>query len=124
MTESRKGSVILAAVTIPVLFAAMIQLSARIEARIAELEPGKDVLNVASPKLIRQMSMGYHGLLADIYWTRAVQYYGGKRRDEDANFPLLEPLLDITVTLDPQLLVAYKFGAMFLAEPPDRKSVV
>lgn len=120
MTNSRKGSVIIAAVAIPVLFAAMIPLSERIEARIAELEPGKDVLNVASPKLIRQMSLGYHGLMANIYWTRVVQYYGGKRRDEDANFPLLETLLDITVTLDPHMLVAYKFGAMFLAEPPPK----
>jgi len=117
---SRARPIILAVVTIPVLFAAMVPLSQRIEARIAELEPGKDVLNVASPKLIRQMSLGYHGLMADIYWTRVVQYYGGKRRDQDANFPLLEPLLDITVTLDPHFLAAYKFGAMFLAEPPPK----
>ncbi len=120
MTSPRKGSVIVAAVAIPVMFAAMIPLSERIEARIADLDPGKDVLNVASPKLIRQMSLGYHGLMANIYWTRVVQYYGGKRRDEDANLPLLEPLLDITVTLDPHLLIAYKFGAMFLAEPPPK----
>ena len=27
------------------------------------------------------MSLGYDGLLADIYWTRAVQYFGGKHHD-------------------------------------------
>ncbi|MGH9779136.1 MAG: tetratricopeptide repeat protein, partial [Candidatus Acidiferrales bacterium] len=31
---------------------------------------------------------------------------------------LLYPLLDITTTLDPELLLAYRFGAIFLAEPP------
>jgi len=45
------------------------------------------------------------GLLADIYWTRAVQYFGGKRsgpkRTED--YRLLYPLLQITSELDPQL---------------------
>ena len=33
---------------------------------------------------------------------------------------LLAPLLDITVTLDPHLLVAYKFGGLFLSAPPPR----
>ena len=66
------------------------------------------------------MSLGYDSLLANLYWTRAVQYYGGKQRDRDPNFELLSPLLDLTTTLDPNLLVAYKFGAMFLAEPPPR----
>src|SRR5258708_4836327 len=71
------------------------------------------------------MSLGYDGLAADIYWTRVVQYYGDKRhaQEDTANgdavnhFPLLEPLLRITTTLDPNLLVAYKVGAVFLAEP-------
>ena len=25
---------------------------------------------------IKRLSLGYDGLLADIYWTRAVQYFG------------------------------------------------
>ena len=27
------------------------------------------------------MSLGYDGLLADIYWTRAVQYFGSKHHE-------------------------------------------
>jgi hypothetical protein len=49
-----------------------------------------------------------------------VQYYGDKRAHEDPNFDLLWPLLDITTTLDPQLIVAYRFGSTFLSEPPAR----
>ena len=66
------------------------------------------------------MSLGYNGLLADIYWTRAVQYFGWKHKQRSHEYPLLYPLLDITTELDPQLIVAYRFGATFLAqEPPD-----
>ena len=63
------------------------------------------------------MSLGYDSLLADIYWTRAVQYYGSRVGTEGARFELLWPLLDVATTLDPKLIVAYRFGAIFLSEP-------
>jgi len=34
-----------------------------------------------------------------------------------AKFDLLWPLLDVATTLDPRLVVAYRFGAIFLSEP-------
>jgi hypothetical protein len=50
---------------------------------------------------------------------RAIQYYG--RRDEAARravpYANLMPLLEITTTLDPDLLDVYHFGAAFLSEP-------
>jgi hypothetical protein len=64
------------------------------------------------------MSLGYDSLLADIYWTRAVQYYGNRAGIDGAKFDLLWPLLDIATTLDPKLIIAYRFGAIFLSEPP------
>src|SRR5512147_2888440 len=67
----------------------------------------KDVLYISSPRALKRMSLGFDGLLADIYWTRAVQYFGGKHRQENAQYELLAPLLDITTTLDPHLIVAY-----------------
>jgi hypothetical protein len=54
--------------------------------------------------------------LADIYWTRAVQYFGG-RYGKSTRFDLLYPLLDITTDLDPQLLEAYQGGSVFLSQP-------
>ena len=35
-----------------------------------------------------------------------------------SSYDLLYPLLDLTTSLDPQFNVAYRFGAIFLAEPP------
>ena len=70
--------------------------------------------------------LGYKNLVADVYWMRAVVYYGGKRQqhfdaeqrglESTANYDLLYPLLDLVTTLDPHFKVAYRFGAIFLSE--------
>lgn len=77
-----------------------------------------DVLYLPSGKLLRQLSLGYEALLADIYWTRVVQYFGRKRLAQSTRFDLLGPLLRITTDLDPQLIIAYRYGSVFLAEKP------
>jgi hypothetical protein len=78
----------------------------------------EEVLYISSPQALKKMSLGYDGLLADVYWTRAVQYFGSKHHDGAHNFKLLAPLLEITATLDPHLLTAYEYGANFLAPKP------
>ena len=78
----------------------------------------RSVLYISSPKTLKRMSLGYDGLLADIYWTRAVQYFGGNHARGTGEYSLLAPLLEITTGLDPHLTVAYDFGANFLAAPP------
>jgi tetratricopeptide (TPR) repeat protein len=77
-----------------------------------------DVLYITSPKAVKRLSLGYDGLLADIYWTRAVQYFGGRHVAGANHYRLLAPLLEITTTLDPHLVVAYQFGANFLSPKP------
>jgi len=78
----------------------------------------EDVLFITSPKAVKRLSLGYDGLLADIYWTRAVQYFGGRHVAGASHFRMLAPLLEITTTLDPHLVVAYQFGANFLSPKP------
>ena len=77
-----------------------------------------DVLYVNSPKMIRRLSLGYDGLMACIYWTRAVQYFGHRHYDRAHSYNKLAPLLEITTRLDPHLIPAYEFGASFLAPAP------
>lgn len=80
----------------------------------------EELLFLPSESLLSRLAGGYSGLLADIYWTRAVQYYGRHRLARAKSFPLLGPLLDITTDLDPHLLIAYRFGSLFLAgKPPE-----
>jgi hypothetical protein len=78
----------------------------------------EEVLYISSPKALKKLSLGYDGLLADIYWTRAVQYFGSKHHEGARRYDLLAPLLEITTVLDPHLLVAYEYGANFLAPAP------
>jgi tetratricopeptide (TPR) repeat protein len=78
----------------------------------------KEALYIPSPRTVKAMSLGYTGLTADLYWTRVVQYFGGKHHAGAQQYKLLAPLLDITTTLDPHLLVAYEFGSIFLAQNP------
>jgi tetratricopeptide (TPR) repeat protein len=81
--------------------------------------PVREVLFVSSPKLLKRLCLGYDGLLADIYWTRTVQYFGGTHSRGGGTYKLLWPLLNITTQLDPHLIPAYEFGETFLvAKPP------
>jgi hypothetical protein len=76
-------------------------------------------LYVRSPGFARRAMLSYDSLAADVYWIRALQHYGrtklapGDRKE----YELLYPLLDLTTTLDPRFTIAYRFGAIFLAEP-------
>jgi len=74
----------------------------------------EEALYISSPKLLKRLSLGYSGLLADIYWTRVVQYFGTQHHKGDGDYRLLWPLLNIATQLDPHLVPAYEFGATFL----------
>lgn len=78
----------------------------------------REVLWIPSAKTVERMSLGYKGLIANIYWTRVVQYFGSKHYAHSMEYKLLKPLLEITTTLDPKLLPAYEFGGIFLAQQP------
>ena len=118
MSSSRRTTV--TASLLLVAFLAGTVLSLR---RVDQLRTGaslQEVLYITSPSVLKRLSLGYNGLLADIYWTRAVQYFGSKHRIQANQYSLLAPLLDITTSLDPHLVVAYEFGANFLSpRPPD-----
>jgi tetratricopeptide (TPR) repeat protein len=78
----------------------------------------QEVLYIRSPKALKVMSLGYTGLLADLYWTRAVQYFGYEQFKQSGDLHLLAPLLEIATQLDPKLFPAYEFGSNFLAPRP------
>lgn len=81
---------------------------------------GTTLLYVRSPEAMQRLALSYDALLADLYWIRAVQHYGGTKLSTDPNksYDRLYPLLDLTTSLDPRFNAAYLFGSIFLAEPP------
>jgi tetratricopeptide (TPR) repeat protein len=116
-----------------VLIGAAASVQAVREVRYPEPPPTRESLYLTSGTAARRLSIGYAALAADLYWIRAIQYYGGTRlrldqtargerpRDSSAagpDFALLYPLLDLTTSLDPRFNIAYRFGSIFLAEPP------
>jgi tetratricopeptide (TPR) repeat protein len=105
----------LALVTLVGCFAALEVWRDRV---FGEPAPGDTVLYVRSPDGVRRMSLGFTPLVADVYWVRAVQYYGGTKLSSSPTkrYDLLYPLLDITTSLDPRFNIAYRFGSIFLAE--------
>ncbi len=75
-------------------------------------------LYVRSPAVMTRMALTYDAVVADVYWIRAIQYYGRTRLSEskEKHYDLLYPLLDLTTSLDPRFSIAYRFGAFFLSE--------
>ena len=77
------------------------------------------LMYVRSAEAMRRIALSFDALAADLYWIRAIQHYGGDRRDpaKTKKYELLYPLLDLTTSLDPYFSIAYRFGAVFLSEP-------
>jgi hypothetical protein len=78
------------------------------------------ILYVRSPEAVSRIVLDFDALWADVYWIRAIQHYGGDRLSGGGSgtFELLFPLLNLTTALDPYFTIAYRFGAIFLSEPP------
>ena len=79
-------------------------------------DPRSEERTTPSPAVARRLALGHTALAADMYWIRAIQYYGGTKRrlegefpalappralaaDPGVDFPSLYPLLDLTTTL-------------------------
>jgi hypothetical protein len=86
----------------------------------APYEPVTPVMWLQSASTMKRAALGYDSLVADLYWMRAVVYFGRQSLSTEANknYDLLYPLLDFVTTLDARFNVAYRFGAIFLSEPP------
>src|SRR3990172_12994226 len=92
-------------------FVGLVPLQCGIDRTLTARDRPGEVLYLPSGKLLRRLSLGHEGLLANIYWTRVVQYFGRKRLGHETRFELLGTLLRITTELDPHLVIAYRFGA-------------
>jgi len=109
-----------AIVALIVLAAGTVALQAERDRRYARASEDSRLLYLQSGEIAKRLALEYDALAADIYWIRTVLHYGGDRlRDPGrGRYELLGPLLDLTTALDPLFQIAYRFGAIFLAEPP------
>lgn len=107
----------------------LVPLQSWLDAQPKPAVPLDEALYLRSGRTLKAFSFGFHGWLADLYWLRTIQYFGGKVEaapagDKPINLAeirqwkldALPVLLDIVTELDPQFIAAYRFGAAFLPE--------
>jgi hypothetical protein len=91
---------------------------ARVDRSLGASRAQDEVLYLWQGSQVKRLVPGFEHLAADIYWLRTVQYFGAERLYAAVKrFDLLYPLIEITTTLDPRMEIAYRYGAVFLAEP-------
>ena len=80
----------------------------------------QEALYLSNGTAVKRMSLGFESMLADIYWMRTIQYFGDKILNDQTvlnergpKLKLLYPLTDLTTTLDPRNIPAYRFGGIF-----------
>lgn len=90
-------------------------------------------------RALKGFNLGFNALLADWYWLRTIQYFGGKLSEIQAQqadpttlklseagrwqLEALPGLLEVVTELDPHYLAAYHFGAAFLPDLHYREAV-
>jgi tetratricopeptide (TPR) repeat protein len=124
-----------APVAVVVIVALLLAGAAVVQAAREQAYPVPEIVDTSlyltSGVAARRMTVSLNALAADLYWIRTLQYYGGAKRRLSAaslvpepppllaassDYDQLYPLLDLTTSLDPKFAVAYRFGAVFLAE--------
>ena len=118
----REGALVLAVV---LGLASIFALSRSMDARRPLPDPALEEEKLyVTGNVVGRLSLGFNGLLADWYWMRSLQYVGRKIMTVPDNVPidnlgalnlkLLGPLLDTSITLDPQFMEAYEYAAVVL----------
>jgi hypothetical protein len=130
MTFAYSRSIAIGVVLIALLMATTVVLQRVRDGSFPLRSIDEDSLYLSSPTAARRIVLGYRAVAADVYWIRALQYFGGTRRMVEAGqtitnesrrrYAALYPLLELTTSLDPRFNLAYRFGAIFLAEPAPR----
>ena len=133
MTRVFRSPIASGAAAVLVLFGVTVWLQTLRDGRYRLEASGEETLYLTR-RATSRVVFSQRSVAADLYWIRAIQYYGGHTKDAKARvedalepppalaakapvaFDLLYPLLDIATTLDPRFNIAYRFGAIFLSE--------
>lgn len=94
--------------------AAIAPLALALEARTPRAGGGAGAAPVLPrAAALRPLLLGFHPLVADLYWLRTIQYFG-EHLQTDRQYPHLYALVDFVTGLDPHFVDAYRLGGLFL----------
>lgn len=106
---------------LPIVFIAAVAAAHPLK---ATMEHGQDARRVTvpvvvpSPLVARMSFAGDAVLAADIYWLKALQYFGDTRNHNAAHdvhsFEKLSPMLELVTTLDPRDCTVYRAAGLML----------
>lgn len=82
---------------------------------VLEGKAESDVAYLPSSDFMKIASLGYRELAADLYWFKAVQYYGGYRLSKN-DIHFFNHLAEMITDLDPNFIGAYKLSAIVITE--------
>jgi tetratricopeptide (TPR) repeat protein len=118
VSRSGRLEAALAAAALILLLGALVYLQIARDRWFPAVPAAEQVLYLRSPAVLTRAALSFDAIAADVYWIRALQYYGQGRllRRATTGYDLLYPLLDLTTALDPRFAIAYRFGAFFLSE--------
>lgn len=80
---------------------------------IVLLEPSVELETLPSIQSLKIVGLTYESVIADYYWLRALEHFGTSTYGAKG-FPLLEPMLQRTLALDPYFKSAYTFAGTAL----------
>ncbi len=93
----------------------VVPLSLALEVRAPHMQRGAGAPPILPrAAVIRPLLLGFHPLAADLYWLRAIQYFGA-HMETDRQFPHLYGLVDLVTTLDPHFVEGYQLAGLFLS---------
>jgi len=115
-TKGKRGTAIRAALF--VLALGLVVGGAKMVEPIAAQKADVEVAYLPTSEFAGMVSLGYRDLAADLYWFKAVQYYGGFRLSRN-DIDLFTHLVDMITDLDPHFTGAYKLSALVITEDLD-----
>jgi len=97
---------------IAVLLGAVVLSEVRL-GKITRVDPlGRELLYLPSPEMLKIMSLGNPGLVADVLYLWSIQYYSFYQPHE--RFLYLETVYTLITDLDPLYVDAYRIGALIM----------
>jgi len=75
-----------------------------------KLDIPEEILRPPNKVTIKLASAGFSEAVADYYWLKVIQHFGGRKVPTDEIIQKLYPLLDLITHLAPSFEYAYRFG--------------
>jgi len=114
-------------VVVAALIAAVVTCEVQLRSIQRDDPLGRQLLYLPTPEILKMLSLGNQGLMADLLYLWAIQYYSQFRLQD--KFLYLDTVFDLITDLDPLFTDAYRIGAMIMSiqrhgDPEQREAAV